>query len=109
MKRLIFALALALSVGVTYAKDMAKAEWPNISITLTNEKCDNPKMVKVHKDRGMRTPISELKRARIVYHGRTLEGCWADLESQGMGVGVVDEEGDSGLIDKDQFKPISSV
>lgn len=109
MKRILVGLLLCLASFGLSAKDMAKATWDNITITLTNEACSNPKMVEVHSSRGMRTPLESMKRARIVYFDRTLEGCWADLAESGLGIGVVDEDGDSGIIDKDQFKPVEGV
>lgn len=63
----------------------------NVAVTLFDEPCSSPKVL-----RFIPPPIvGDFRSASVLWQGKTLDACWAQLDDGSM---IVDETGDSGFI-----------
>lgn len=96
MRKPLFAAALMLAAQSSFAS-YVYSEGP-LRIDFSGEACNLPVMVELLKPVA-KTPA---KKARILFNGQLLKGCWAFAADGNLL--VVDEQGDGGYIDFDRVK-----
>lgn len=96
-------IAVVLALVATQASAELSFKGDGIEMRLLDRACTHPKILALLKDEWK----PRFQQGQLVYHGRPLQMCWAEIRP-GQVV-IVDEDGDGAEVPKSAFKKVNAL